>query len=212
VKLRRIYLLSWIRGTQALAAVFRNHPRAAIEFAQAGQSVAHERSIMKVRLLAQEARAHARLGERKLAEKCMAVVERSFNDIDEPLTTSILSFDRPYLPYYAGTCYSWLGKPNLAAKCSREAIALCDRAPDNWSVARVFARIDLAEALVQQNCLDEAVELAHECLNICVYGRRTAPMQSRPRYLLANLNATMGFSQTHDLAEKFHTIFRDGMS
>ncbi len=108
-------LISWIRGTQALSAIFTNRPRAAIEYAQSGQSMAHERSIMNVRLLAQEARAHARLGDRKLAEKCMGAAETSFDGVDEPLTTSILSFDRPYLPYYAGTCHSWLGRSNLAA-------------------------------------------------------------------------------------------------
>ncbi len=87
---------------------------------------------------------------------------------------------------------------------------MCDRATADWPVARVFARIDLAEALVQRNELDEALALARECLDICVYGRRTAPLQSRLRDLLVNLGATMSVSQTSELAEQFHVIFKNG--
>jgi transcriptional regulator with XRE-family HTH domain len=205
-------LIAWAHGTQALAAVFRDRPQVAIECAQAGLVAARDRSIMRVRLLAQEARGHARLGDGKRAEHCMAAAETVLGSVADPLSTSIFSFDRPYLPYYAGTCYAWLKRPRLAARQSREAITLCDRAPNDWPVARVLARIDLGEALLQQHEPEDAAALARECLDICVYGRRTAPMEHRLRDFLVNLTAALGTSKTRDLADQFHTLFRDGVS
>jgi len=41
-----------------------------------------------------------------------------------------------YLPFYAGTCYSWLGLAEHAASRSREAIALCDSADADWPATR----------------------------------------------------------------------------
>ncbi len=200
-------LVGWVRGTQALAATYQNRPEDAIALAQAGLDVAPDGSITVVRLYAQEARAHARVGDRIAAERALAAAERNLDRAVGTPTTSIFSFAYPYLPYYAGTCYTWLGLPQRAEPCSGEAIVLCDAAAADWPVARVFARVDLASAFIQQNELGGAAELVGECLDICAQGRRTDPMAARLSDLLRDLKMRVGVSPVRDLEEQFRALF-----
>jgi tetratricopeptide (TPR) repeat protein len=159
-----------------------------------------------------EARALARIGERARCEKAMAAAERAYDTLPGEPTTSIFSFARPYLPYYAGACYAgacyaWLEQPKQAQQCSTEAIALCDAAAADWSVARALARIDLGSALVQQNDLDGASQLAAQALEICAAGRRTDPMRNRLTELLQTLKMRRGVSPLRDLEEQYRLVF-----
>lgn len=203
-------LTAWIRGTQALAATFDNRPQIAIEAAQAGRRSAARDSIMMVRLLALEARAHAFLGDRMESEKCLALTERAFDYVDRPLTSSIFSFDRPYLPFYAGTCYSWLGQPEKAERYSRAAIQLCDSAANDWPVARVSARVDLANSLIAQKKLDEAKGITLECFEICRHGRNTDITRKELGNLSRTLEVATGSHQPNELIEQFNVIFPEG--
>ncbi|MGH8906267.1 MAG: hypothetical protein ACRD0K_07085 [Egibacteraceae bacterium] len=202
-------LAAWVRGTQALAATYRGQPRAAVEFAQAGRMAAPTGSITAVRLFAQEARAYARLRDRRSAERCLAAAERSFDGVTAPPTTSIFSFDRPYLPFYAGTCYVWLRQPQRAEAYSREAIDLCDRAAADWPVARVLARADVADVLIQGKEPEGAVQLINESLMICADGRKTDPMRERLHGLIRNLKARFDASAVGDLEEQFRSVFAE---
>lgn len=200
-------LTGWVRGTQAMAATYRGRLEDAIALVQAGQDAAPDSSITMVRLHAQEARAHARIGNRQAAERALAVAEQSLDRVKDRPTTSIFSFAYPYLPFYAGTCYSWLGLAEHAESRSREAIALCDSADADWPVARVLARVDLATAFIEKHELDGAVQLAGECFDICTGGRRTDVMANRLNDLLRDLRTRLGVSPVRELEDQYRAVF-----
>lgn len=200
-------LTAWIRGTQAMTATYQGRPKQAKDFAQAGLSVAPQGSAVTVRLLAQEARARARLGDRAGAENAMARAERAYEGLSEEPTTSIFSFAHPYLPFYTGTCYIWLKRPKRAEQYAREAVQLCDVSPSEWPVARIFSRIDLASALMQQNEPEGAMHLAVEVLKICTVGRLMDLMADRLAELIENLKMQCGASVVLELEEHFRSVF-----
>lgn len=159
-------LIAWIRGTQAMVATYTGRAAEGVCYAQMGQQVAAPGSSAKARLAAQEMRAHAKQGNGAGAEDAMRRAEEAMAALTEEPTGSIFSFDRPYLPFYSGTSYVWLGDSANARKRSEEAIALCDAEPDDWPVARGLARIDLATALAWQREPDEACRVGAEAAEI----------------------------------------------
>ena len=191
-------LTAWTRGTQAMIAVYDSRPEEAVAFSEAGRHVAPAGSPTVVRLWAQEARAWARMGERANVERAMAAAEEAFDCLRQTPTTSIFSFDRPYLPFYGGTAYVWLEAPKLAQASAEQAIALCDSAPADWPVARVMARIDLAASLMQQGELEGAGRIGTEALEICASGRPTDPIAKRFAELLKGFTQPSIFHELED--------------
>jgi hypothetical protein len=200
-------LTAWTQGTQAMVAVFDGHPKEAVAFSEAGRQVAPEGSATAVRLWAQEARACAWMGERANAERAMGAAEIAFSNLLQKPTGSIFSFDRPYLPYYGGTVYTWLQEPKRAQECAEQAIILCDGAPADWPVARVMARIDLATSLAQQGELEGAGRLGAEALEICASGRRTDPVAKRLAGFLKASKQHRDVSVFRDLEDQFRALF-----
>jgi hypothetical protein len=136
--------------------------------------------------LALEARAHARGGDLAGAEGALSRAEQALDMRTEPQTRSFLSFDMPYVPYYAGTTYVWLGEAARARTWTGQAIELCDADPVLWPVARTSARIDLAVALTHAEELDGAVAVGKEAMDIWAQ-RPTHPARKRIEELLAAL-------------------------
>jgi tetratricopeptide (TPR) repeat protein len=202
-------LEAWVRGTQVMVSTYSGDPRRAVAFAEAGLELAPEKSVSRARLAAQQARAYARLGDADLTSKSLQVAEDSLMATSEPVTTSIFSFDAPYLPFYAGTSNVWIGRFHQARQHAERAIELCDAAPADWPVARALARVDLAIALVKQDCpeIERACELGAEALalyserRVRMIVRRTAELRA---LLLAerSLPAVVGFDERMVTAER----------
>jgi hypothetical protein len=112
--------------------------------------------------------------------------EQALATRSEPQTASFFSFDAPYLPYYAGTAYAWLGETARARMWARQAIELCDGDPVSWPVARTSARVDLAVALAQAGEHDGAAAIGTEAVDIWAE-RPTHPARRRVDELLAVL-------------------------
>jgi hypothetical protein len=104
----------------------------------------------------------------------------------EPQTRSFFSFDMPYVPYYAGTTYVWLGQTARARTWAGQAIELCDANPFPWPVARTSASVDLAVALTQAGEHDGATAVGREAMDIWAE-RPTRPARKRIEELLAAL-------------------------
>jgi len=133
-----------------------------------------------------EVRAHARSGDGMAMEHAFSRAGRVLDARLESQTGSFFSFDAPYLPYYAGTAYMWLGKTMLAHAWASQAIELCDANPLAWPVARTGARVDIAVALAQLGEPDGAAAVGTEALDI--WARRpTRPARRRIEELLAAL-------------------------
>jgi tetratricopeptide (TPR) repeat protein len=148
-------------------------------------------SVQAVRLAAHEGRALARCGDRAGTQDAFARAQQARTVLDEAPTGSIFSFDSPYLPFYAGTAYSWLSDPQATRRSACEAIALCDSAPQDWPVARALARIDLATAYMKLKDVERAVALGHQALDIYEQERSVDPILRRAAQLSDQL-ATHG--------------------
>jgi len=179
-------LTGWIHGTQAQIALYAGDPRDAITFAQAGRQVAPVGSAAGVRACALEARAHGRCGDLAEAEHALSRAEHALDVRTEPQTRSFFSFDMPYVPYYAGTTFLWLGDTARARAWAGQAIELCDTDPSPWPVARTSARVDLAVALTQAGEYDGAAAIGNEAMDIWAE-RPTRPARKRIEELLATL-------------------------
>lgn len=199
-------LAAWVRGTQAQIALYAGDPREAVSFAQAGRRVAPIGSAALVRACALEARAQARRGDLVEAECALSRTEQTLNVRIEPEIGSFFSFDAPYVPYYAGTAYLWLGETTRARVWAGHAIELCDADPALWPVARTSARIDLAVALVQAGEHNGATAVGGEAMDIWTE-RPTHPARKRIEELLAVLRP---FDETCvvELRERWQSISR----
>lgn len=174
-------LAAWVRGTQAMIATYAGAAQEAVALARSGQTLVKGRraSVQYVRLAAHEGRALARRGDLKGTRDAFARAEQVAGKLDDKPTGSILSFDTPYLPFYAGTAYGWLGESTLARQYAVEAIRLCDAAPADWPVARALARIDLAGTYVAQDDCEKACAVAMEALDIHDRQRPVDPILRR---------------------------------
>ena len=116
----------------------------------------------------------------------MSRAEQALAARSEPQTGSFFSFDAPYLPYYAGTAYAWLGETACARTWASQAIELCDGNAVSWPVARTNARVDLAVALAQAGEHDGAAAVGTEAVDIWAE-RPTHPARRRVEELLTAL-------------------------
>jgi tetratricopeptide (TPR) repeat protein len=185
-------------------------------FSLAGQDVAPRNSFAYVRLFAQQARAHARLGDADGVGAAFSRAEDAFDAMDEKASHSIFSFDRPYLPFYAGTSYVWLGKPERAQRYAQEAVSLCDASAADWPVARALARVDLALAFMQQKEPDRACAVASEALEIYAARpvdliiRRTGELVREMRSYQAVPSVRDFRERQADLSRRHHDLSRSG--
>lgn len=198
-------LAGWVRGSQALFATFANRPDRAVDFAEAGHRLAPQGSAVAVRLLAQEGRARALGGDRRGAISAIGRAEDAFGKMLNPPSHSIYSFSAPYLPFYAGTSLLWLGQARRAQASAEQAIVLCDAAPQDWPVARVLARFDLASALVQQGELERACAVSAYALDLARQ-RLTEPVRRQTLILRAALEPYAALTAVRDLDERFRAL------
>jgi len=173
-------LAAWAHGTQAMLALFTGDPARAVHLAEAGRAAGGTDSVFTARAIAQSARAWARLGDAARAERALEDAGDIIDGLQDSPGTGVLSFQPPYLPFYAGTAWMWLDQPRRAEVNARAAIQACDQAADDWPVARVCARFDLGVALARQGAVDEACAVGAEALALVV-DRPTVPTRQRAR-------------------------------
>ncbi|MGH3766858.1 MAG: helix-turn-helix domain-containing protein [Pseudonocardiaceae bacterium] len=178
-------LAGWVRGTQAQIALYAGDPRDAVAFAQAGRQVAPAGSAALVRSCTHEARASARIGDRKGTQTGLDAAEHAWNILSQPLARSIYSLGKSYLPYCAATCFVWLCDPVNARMWVSQSVDLTGSKPGP-TVGHATTRIDLAIALAQDSELEEASATGLEALDICAQ-RLTLPARRRIEELLAAL-------------------------
>ncbi|MCL9760157.1 transposase [Frankia sp. AiPa1] len=198
----------WVRGTQAMIAFYTGDAADALRYALAGLDVAPRNSFLQTRLLAQQGRAHARLGDADGVSVAFARAEDSFESVTEKASHSIFSFDYPYLPFYAGTAYTALSRPEKARTFAQQAVTLCDAAAANWPVARALARVDLALAAVRQKEPDRACAVTVEALEICATERPVDLIVRRTGEVVRELRPYQELSAVRDLYERQTNLSR----
>lgn len=163
-------LCAWAADAMASIALYTDRPAKAVTAARKGIWKTSSAHPLAVRLCAQAARAHARLGQ---ADEC-ATLLTEVAELHERLPAQAptrFSLDTGTLATYAVTAYTassylWLGEHGRAETHARAALAVHESAPPaSRSPSReAIARIDLALALVHQRQPDEAAALGRQAL------------------------------------------------
>lgn len=154
-------LMGWAHEMSAWFALVEGRFEDVVHAAQRGQAVAGASSAM-VQLALQEAKGHARLGNRPEAA---AALERGAKILGQLPTPSRpehhFVFDHTKWIFYAATIYAWQGDDERAEEHASEIIDRHTR-PDGSSNAPMRtanARIDLAIVHARRGDLDAAVDL-----------------------------------------------------
>lgn len=179
-------LAGWVLGTRAQIALYTGNPLHSVAFARAARQISPRGSAVLFRSFVLEGRAHARRADPAASESAFAGAEQAVAERLDSRPGSFWSFDSPYLPYYCGTAYLWLGKPNHARARATEAIALCDASPWALPVARTSARVDLACALISLGERAEAATVGTDAVTIWCE-RPTYPAKRRINDLITLL-------------------------
>jgi tetratricopeptide (TPR) repeat protein len=194
-------LMAWVRGTQMMASVFAGAPQQATGYGLLDERFTGNATAINVRAIAQEARAWARIGDKHRAKRTLETARDLFHALPTDPEPGIFSFQAPYLPFYAGTIYIWLDEPEESAINAQAAVELCDADPDQWPVARVSARLDLAIASARRGEIDRACAVGGEALTLA-HARPSAPTRQRAVELLNELSPHSGRAEVKDVEER----------
>lgn len=165
---------------------------------------------MTVRLMLQQARGQARLGDRKDVHESLDHGAKLLEQIPKPEhSENHFVFDRTKWIFYAADCYTWLGDDKPAEEHAGEIIAHHTR-PDGSSNAPMRsanAQIDLAVIRARHGDLDQAV---HHGLAAFGYARKTeSSLLSRA----ADLDHILTECYAEErLAEEFHERYIDAQA
>ena len=166
-------LIAWSYEMQAWFALTDGRYSDVTSIAKAAQTIGGENSAI-VQLIMQEARGWAKLGNRNAAESAM---ERGYNllqklpPIDYPRH---FIYDRSKYPFYAASCYQWLGENVKAEEFANDVIRHCEvngtavRSP--MRLAEVHITLGLIHA--QRNDIEAAVDSGTHAMT---YERKSGP-------------------------------------
>jgi hypothetical protein len=163
-------LCGWASDAVASIAMYSGYPTSAVSAAIRGTTKVSTSHPLAVRLHAQAARAHARLGQREPYETLFGEAQRLHERL--PARAPIrFTIDTGTLASYAMTAYpasayAWLGDFGTARTYGEAALIVHESAPSaSRSPSReAIARLDLATALVHLGTPDEAVALGDQAL------------------------------------------------
>jgi tetratricopeptide (TPR) repeat protein len=154
-------IAGWAWETPSWFSLTEGRPYDAIEFAEQGRSVASRGSSAHVQNTMKIAIAQAQLGDRARAERALdeATAEVAAMPTPEHPDHHFV-FDPPKLSHYASQVYAWLNVPELVEEHAREVLRQSVNPRwRTWVPSRVAnVRLDLAQTLLTQGRLDEALD------------------------------------------------------
>ncbi|WP_026453709.1 beta/alpha barrel domain-containing protein [Saccharomonospora iraqiensis] len=167
-------ILGWAHEMRAWFALTRGDYRSALAAGRTGEAVAGARGV-SVQLVAQQAKAYARMGLRDEMRRALArgraVLEAlPYPDrIDNHFVVDPSKFD-----FYAMDCYRTVGEDRLARELSDEVARVSTGAGHGkrWPMRLAEARLTRAVVAARDGDLDHATTLGHRALEA---GRRSLP-------------------------------------
>jgi len=156
-------LCAWATDQMASIAIYANRPERAAAAARRGIERAPAAHPVAVRLRAQAARAHARLGQRGECERCFTQARDLYDRL--PSTTPVrfgedtrVQADHA-LTGHPASSHIWLSDFQRAKRYAEQAVALHEAVPaGSRDLGReAIARIDLGIALAELGVADEAI-------------------------------------------------------
>jgi hypothetical protein len=154
-------------------------------------------------LAALEARAHAGLGDGAASLAALAQADRAIERA-EPAGGRFANdfFDRPRLAGFRGTSHLLLGQPKAAQAALAHVLTLRDQADVK---GRSLARLDLAQAYVQDRTIEEACTAVADALAIR-HENRVGPILRRAREVRTSLEPWRDEQPVKELDEQLRPL------
>jgi hypothetical protein len=167
-------VVGWAHEMRAWFALTQSRFRDVVDAVQAGQGAAPGRSV-SVQLFAQEAKAWARMGNRRNATQALEkgrVLLDSLPYPDRPDHHFVVDPDK--FDFYAMDCYRLIGDDNIAEMHARETIRKTTTADGSARspMRRAEAELTLGVVAARRGELQEALDWGHSALAI---SRRCQP-------------------------------------
>lgn len=166
-------LIAWSYEMQAWFALTDGRYSDVTSIAKAAQTIGGANSAI-VQLIMQEARGWAKLGNRNAAESAMERGHNLLQKLPAVYYPRHFIYDRSKFPFYAASCYQWLGEDAKAEESANQVLRDCEA---NGTTARSpmrLAEVHITLGLIhtQRDDLEGAVHSGTHALN---YERKTGP-------------------------------------
>src|SRR5574341_727904 len=155
-------LVAWVRGAQSMVELYDNRPEKALRMAREGQALAPNPLVRAQLASWAEARALARMGDRRGVLEAIARGSRAIESSEDDRSPGgVFSFSVGEFEQYCGTACLWLDLPNQAKRHAQHAFRLRDTL-----AAKALARLDIAAAESRLGRPDEASQIGAEVLQM----------------------------------------------
>jgi tetratricopeptide (TPR) repeat protein len=198
-------LAAWALATRSLIPTYTGDPAAALRLLQEAQDRArsHVSPSRLAWLAALEARAQAGLGDAAASLAALGRADRAIEHA-EPAGGRFANdfFDRPRLAGFRGTSHLLLGQPKAAQAALTDVLALRDPADVK---GRSLARLDLAQAYVQDRAVEEACAAVTDALAIR-HENRVGPILRRAHEVRVSLEPWRDEQPVKELDEQLRPL------
>lgn len=155
-------LVAWVRGAQSMVELYDDRPEEALRMAREGQTLAPNPLVRAQLASWGEARALARMGDRRGVLEAIARGSRAIESSEDDWSPGgVFSFSVGEFEQYCGTACLWLDLPNEAKRHADHAFELRDTV-----AAKALARLDIAAAESQLGRPAEASQIGAEVLQM----------------------------------------------
>jgi transcriptional regulator with XRE-family HTH domain/tetratricopeptide (TPR) repeat protein len=155
-------LVAWVRGAQSMVELYDDRPEEALRLAREGQALAPNPLVRAQLASWGEARALARMGERRGVLEAIARGSRAIESSDGDRSPGgVFSFSVGEFEQYCGTACLWLDLPDEAKRHAGHAFQLRDTI-----AAKALARLDIATASSRLGDPAEAGQIGAEVLQM----------------------------------------------
>jgi len=202
-------LRAWTYELDAWFALTDGRYADATSIAKAAQSIGGDNHAI-VQLTMQEARGWARIGNRQLADDAMDRAHQLLTRLPPVDQPRHFAFDRSKWPFYAASCYQWLGEDDKAEEAARQVLADCEASGTAVRSPMRLAEVNIILGLVSvhRGDLEAAVGHGNRALD---YDRKTGPqLLIRGDELdQAISSAFPGSSRGAEFSERLQLLSRD---
>ena len=194
-------LCAWVRGAQSMVDLYDHRPEKALRMAREGQALAPNPLVRAQLASWGEARALARMGDRRGVLEAIARGSRAIESSrDDWSPGGVFSFSVGEFEQYCGTACLWLDLPEEAKRHAEQAFELRDTI-----AAKALARLDVAAASNQLGRPAEAGQIGAEVLQM-PSDYLIDPILRRATELAASLEPHSSLAEVRDFNERLASL------
>ena len=194
-------LVAWVRGAQSMVDLYDHRPEEALRMAREGQALAPNPLVRAQLASWGEARALARMGDRRGVLEAIARGSRAIaSSGDDWSPGGVFSFSVGEFEQYCGTACLWLDLPEEAKRHAKHAFELRDTL-----AAKALARLDVAAASNQLGQPAEASQIGAEVLQM-PSDYLIDPIVRRATELATSLEPHSSLAEVRDFTERLASL------